>query len=389
MLVASNEISAVHVVASVADEAAGPSYSVPRLCEALAADSINVQLFSVGEGGTHECNGYRHSRFLQDWKTVPFLTQLRVSKSLKSALLSADKADIIHAHGLWLMPNVYPAWAAKQAAKSYIVSPRGMLGSGALKFSRIRKQICWWAMQASALQAASCLHATSEQEYNDIRRAGLRQPVAVIPNGIDVPAIAPKAKSPRATRTVLFLGRLHPKKGLEGLIAAWASLEGRHPDWQLEIVGPVDNAYARSLQRVVAEKDIKRVWFIGPLYGAEKFAAYETADLFVLPTLDDNFALTVAEALAQGTPVISTKGAPWRGLDRHGCGWWIEHGVDALKMALERAMRLDRVHLAAMGAAGRNWMQREFSWGSVAREMGSVYQWLARQGPQPACIVTD
>ena len=386
----SNGITVTHVVASVAEGASGPSYSVPRLCEALAAGDIHVQLFSVGEGPQEQLKGYRHSQFRQNWKAVPLLSQLRASRSLQSALqLAGENSDIIHAHGLWLMPNIYPASVAMVTGRPLVVSPRGMLSSAALEFSQIRKRVFWWALQESALREASCLHASSEQEYNDIRRAGLRQPVAIIPNGIDIPPKPEGNKSTNDYRTLLFLGRLHPIKGLEGLVAAWALIENAHSDWQLDIVGPVDNAYAQALRRTVQDKGIKRVRFIGQLYGAAKNQAYEAADLFVLPTLEDSFALVIAEALAHGVPVITTKGAPWQGLNTHGCGWWIDHGVDALKLALESAMSLERDGLARMGAAGRDWMQRDFSWGSIARTTASVYGYLAGRSEQPSCIIVD
>jgi glycosyltransferase involved in cell wall biosynthesis len=382
--------SIVHVIDSVAEEASGPSYSVPRLCEALARNGDRVRLLSLGEPDKVEAGGYSHDRFYQDWTTVPVLARLRASHALYSALTSlAPEVDVIHAHGLWLMSNVYPAWVAKRSGKPLIVSPRGMLGAAALQFSRWRKRAFWLALQAAALRSASCLHATSDAELADIRAAGLWQPVAVIPNGIDVPERGTTKRPSDRSRTVLFLGRIHPKKGIDSLLAAWAAVEGKHPDWRLEIVGPLEGDYAGALERIIANKRLARARLAGPLYGADKFGAYAEADLFVLPTLNENFAMTVAEALAQGTPVISTKGAPWQGLEQHGCGWWIDHGVDALATTLDRAMNLERDRLAEMGTAGRVWMQRDFSWTAIAREMSSVYGWLAGRGQRPSSVIAE
>ena len=112
---------------------------------------------------------------------------------------------------------------------------------------------------------------------------------------------------------------------------------------------------------------LTRVSVEGPIYGDAKTAAYREADLFVLPTLNENFGLTVAEALAAGTPAISTKGAPWSGLESEGCGWWIDHGVEPLAAALAHAMALPREALKAMGDKGREWMARDFSWDRVAQ----------------------
>jgi glycosyltransferase involved in cell wall biosynthesis len=124
---------------------------------------------------------------------------------------------------------------------------------------------------------------------------------------------------------------------------------------------------------------LTRVSVEGPIYGDAKTTAYEDADVFVLSTLNENFGLTVAEALAAGTPVISTKGAPWSGLESEGCGWWIDQGVEPLAAALARTMGLPREALKAMGNKGREWMMRDFSWDRVAHDMLDVYLWLAQR----------
>jgi len=108
-----------------------------------------------------------------------------------------------------------------------------------------------------------------------------------------------------------------------------------------------------------------------------------------MPTLNENFALTVAEALAAGTPAISTKGAPWSGLKSEGCGWWIDHGVEPLAAALAHSMTLPFQTLKAMGDKGREWMARDFSWDRVAHDMLGVYLWLARSAEPPPAIRFD
>jgi glycosyltransferase involved in cell wall biosynthesis len=380
----------LHVLDSISDEASGPSYSVPRLCGALAKQGAAVQLLTIGDSHSSSCLGFRHEAYPADFSHIPILGQLRFSSALKGALARfAETATIIHMHGLWRMPNVYPASAALRARSHLVLSPRGMLGGAALKFSSYKKQLFWTLIQGSAARAAACLHATSRQEYQDIRDFGLEAPIAIIPNGIDVPPAAPKRQPTGERRTLLYLGRLHPKKGLERLLDAWELIEDLHPDWQLDIVGPIDGDYAQMLKGRIDARANSRVRLAGPLYGEEKMNAYRQADLFVLPTLNENFAMTVAEALAQGTPVISTKGAPWAELANNGCGWWIDHGAEPLAAAMQEAMDMRWERLAAMGEAGRAWMGRDFDWNAVARSMRSVYDWLSGQGARPACVVVD
>jgi glycosyltransferase involved in cell wall biosynthesis len=183
---------------------------------------------------------------------------------------------------------------------------------------------------------------------------------------------------------VLFLGRIHPKKGLEQLILAWKEICFRHQGWQLNIVGPLDSLYAQELR--IKLKEAPGIYVLGPLYGAEKIDAYRQADIFVLPSQNENFAMTVAEALAQETPVISTTGTPWAGLETHGCGWWIDQGVAPLATALDEAMATPAGKLVTMGQAGRQWMERDFNWDAVSASMHEVYRWLCNQRSAPDCV---
>ncbi|MEL7050010.1 MAG: glycosyltransferase, partial [Pseudomonadota bacterium] len=281
------------------------------------------------------------------------------------------------------------AWAAGQAGTPLMVSPHGMLGGGALAFSPFKKRAFHAVLQQRALQAVSCFHATSQKELEDFRAFGLKGPVAVIPNGIDVPVdqrSRPATSVDHGPRMVLYLGRLHPKKGLDQLLHAWARVEHLNPDWHLCIVGPLNVAYAKVLRRLRHTLHLNRLEFRDGVYGLEKSNLLSRADLVVLPTLDENFGIVVAEALAHRTPVICTRGAPWQGLDHHGCGWWIDHGVDPLADALNAAMALPRSALDAMGAVGRDWMARDFTWAHAVSDTEAVYRWMLSGGPQPDCV---
>ena len=380
----------MHVITGLDPAHGGPSYTVPRLCQALATVGAEAQLLSVA--GADECNitfdGDGGGCFPRDWTRVPVVRDLRCSSSLARALHElAPKADVIHDHGLWLMPNVDAGRAALLAGKPFIVAPRGMLAPAALAFSRLKKRIVWVLLQGKVVRRAACIHATSEQEHDEIRAFGLNNPVAIIPNGIDLPE--PKARSMSGTaagRIVLSLGRIHPKKGLDRLVRAWATLEAVHPDWRLRIVGPDERGHAGELIALAAELKARRVSVEKSVAGDAKVAAYQQADVFVLPTLNENFAITVAEALAAGTPVIATKGAPWRDLAREGCGWWIGDGVEPLVAALATAMAMRPEALQAMGAKGRTWMARDFSWDRVAHDMFNVYRWLSSGGEVPSTV---
>lgn len=380
---------AAQIVASLANEAAGPSYSVRRLAESLAERGMRSEVLSVGERAS-DIGSERV--FPARLSHAPVVGRLLVSPALRAAVAeAAADGAVLHNHGLWLMPNVYPGLIAKHQGTPLIVSPRGMLGPAALQFSRLKKKVFWNIAQGPALRTVSCLHATAPEEAEDIRAFGLRAPIAVIPNGIDVPQerIRKRPRPSGEPRTLLHLGRIHPKKGIDRLLRAWARVEPAHPDWNLRIVGPDEGGHTNSLRNLARQIQLKRVTFDGPLYASEKQAAYEQADLFVLPTLNENFGMVVAEALANGIPAICSKGAPWAGLETERCGWWIDHGPEPMAAALDTALGLPDAERAAMGARGRAWMARDFGWDGIADRMAQVYAWCLGRGDRPGCVVIE
>jgi glycosyltransferase involved in cell wall biosynthesis len=391
---AGGHLRAVHVIAGLDATHGGTSYSVPRLCAALAATGTETTLLSVA-GAEGSCEtpsiGYGDRRFAQDYAYIPILRNLRSSSALSMALRDvAVAADVIHNHGLWLMPNVRAGWEAARVRKPLIISPRGMLSPAALMFSRLKKRAFWRLLQGPVMRGAACIHVTSEQEYQEIREFGLATPVTIIPNGIDLaePRAEPRKRdSPH--RVLLSLGRIHPKKGLDRLIRAWARIEAVRPNWQLRIVGPSELGHRDQLSALVTALGVTRVSIEEAIYGQAKQAAYRDADLFVLPTLNENFGLTVGEALASGTPVISTKGAPWCGLESEGCGWWIDHGVEPLTAVLAEVTAMSREALQDMGVKGRAWIARDFSWDRIARNMLDAYRWLTGTAEIPSTVRLD
>jgi glycosyltransferase involved in cell wall biosynthesis len=311
---------------------------------------------------------------------------------LKAAVASGT-LGIVHSHGMWQMPVVYPGWAchAQKQAK-LVVSPRGTFSQWAFASGSPVKRLFWPLVQRPALAGCVCFHATAMSEYRDIRRMGFTQPVAVIPNGIDIPDLLPKVEGP--IRTLLFLGRIHPVKGLDWLLNAWAVLQRQFPHWRLRIVGSDagylgGSGYLPKMKEFSTSLRLDRVEFAGELRGAEKLAAYREAELFVLPSHTENFGIAVAEALAAGTPALVSKGAPWEGLEANGCGWWVDLGTEALVEGLAKAMSRTPVELAEMGRLGRDWMAREFSWPHIGAAMAETYAWLTTGGQAPACVRLD
>ncbi|MER8867813.1 glycosyltransferase [Mesorhizobium sp. M0751] len=381
----------VQIVGSIDAEAAGPSYSVLQLARAIARTGNQVELMSLGEPSSTVEEGVKVSKFDRDFRGLPQLKKLGLSSGMKSKLVKiAPTAEILHTHGLWMMPNVYPAQIAKTHKVPFVVSTRGMLSPAALEYSKSIKSVFWVIAQRAAIEAASLIHATSEQEYEDIRAFGLRQPVVILPNGVGIhhwPARKRLDPPDRGLAVVLYLGRLHPIKRVETLIQAWAAIEDHFPHWKLEIRGPGEPNYVRKLTQEAVGLGLKRCTFGDAAYGDQKHELYRRAGLFVLPSSSENFAMTVAESLACGTPVITTKATPWRGLETNQCGWWIDHGVEPLKKALDAALSIGTEELNAMGARGQGWMMRDFAWAEIGDRMLEAYRWIRDEGSVPSTIV--
>ena len=380
-----HELKVAHVVPHLDNEAAGPTQSVLRLCESLALEGLSIDLHTMAAGRQPVgVNLIAHPQ----WRA---LGRFGFSFGIVRALAEAGRSvDIVHNHSLWSGSNMVAGLTARRGRALLVTSPRGTLSPEARARSSLKKWL-FKPLQWPAVTRSALLHATSRMEYEDIRRIRIPQPVAIIPNGIDVPEIVEERaeESQRTFARMLFLGRLHPIKGVEMLLEAWRELQDRHPHWELVVAGGGEHAYVQGLQAMTVRLGLRRVSFPGPVFGPDKARLYRASDLFVLPTKTENFGMAVAEALAQGLPVVTTRRAPWPGLVDNRCGWWIERSLRDLVEALDKAMSLEAGELKQMGLRGRQWMIAEYDWRSIARNMKAVYQWLCRGGEAPSCVMVE
>ncbi len=393
-------LRACQVVALINRDTGGPAVTVPRLASLLAGCGVESHLATLDYpelGPQTPISDVRVTsvpaglltRRLRGWS--PDLAQRLNS-------LATGGLDLIHSHGLWMFPNLYARQAATRARLPLIISPRGMVEEWSLGRSRMKKFVAWNVFERRNLASARLFHATSAAEASSLRSLGLRQPIAVIPNGIDLPVINTiparavlEQKYPALVgrRWLLFLSRVHPKKGVSELLRAWGELAPRFADWHLIVAGPDPDGYGETTRLEALEQGIAdRVTFTGMIAGAEKECVLGHADLFVLPTHSENFGIAIAEALAHGVPVITTTGAPWSELRETRSGWWIDLDQQALVGALDSALRLPSSGLREMGARGRALMEQKYSWPGAAQQMFATYLWLCRRGPQPSCVQT-
>lgn len=326
---------------------------------------------------------------VQIFRASPLFLGLQgYSIELKS-ILSGIESDIFHGNGLWQFPVHCMAKVAQKTNVPYIISPHGMLEPWALNAGKLKKKIALWVFQFSDLELAACIHTTAQQEADNVRKLGFKNPIAVIPNGINLSEFSfPIQKQEKAKRTVLFLSRIHPSKGIELLIKAWECLPvSLRNGWQIKIAGNGEQKYITSLQQIIKIKSLENeISIIGPQFGNDKLKTYHEADLFVLPTYSENFGIVVAEALACGIPVITTKNTPWEELNTRNAGWWIEIGVEPLVSALLKAMQLSNVQRQQMGQNGHQLVTENYSIELVTLKMIKLYDWVLGRTEKPSFV---
>ncbi len=383
-----------HTIAGLHTRSGGPTRTVTRLVESLAMeDGVNVTLLSQSLVGDpvfpmSELKTKRHVAMSYSRRAIQFGLPLR---KLVIDTVKNDPPQIIHDHGVWLPTNYFVSAIARNNNIPLVIHPRGMLEPWALEYRAKKKILAMFLYQKRILNSAVLFMATSFQEAENLREIGLKQPIAVIPNGVDLPEICTNKPVDGVQEdrkcNALFLSRIHPKKGLLGLVEAWGRV--RPENWHLRIAGPDEAGYlAEVLQKIKLLGLESSIEYVGEVEGEAKATLFENADLFILPSYSENFGVVVAEALAYGVPVITTTGTPWQGLLEHRCGWWIEPTIDALTVTLQDAFNVNLSTLKDMGGKGRI-LAQEYNWQHIAEQTADVYQWILGEKVMPACVLCD
>jgi glycosyltransferase involved in cell wall biosynthesis len=311
--------------------------------------------------------------------------------------LDASGADLAHVHGIWTYPSLAASRWSRRHQRPYLVSVHGMLSPYALRLRRWKKLLAASLFERDVLRRAACLHACTTRELESFRKFGLRNPVCVIPNGIDLP-FGPAALRPHPPwidsvepggKVLLYLGRLHPSKGLPTLLNAWARARiqrGKESkQWDLVIAGWGEERYEQELRAHARAAGVAQsVHFIGPQFGEQKEAAFQSADGFVLPSLSEGLPMAVLEAWGYSLPVLMT---PECNLPE---GFLTNSAlkIETAEMAkgLEEFVAMSDLERADMGTRGRELVVKQFTWPRIAAQVREVYQWIVGGGQQPGCV---
>ncbi|WP_349631423.1 glycosyltransferase [Bradyrhizobium sp. BR 10289] len=296
--------------------------------------------------------------------------------------------DIFHVHNLWTCAERAMVNLRRRGIGTpYVFSPRGSMSPWALAHRRWKKQLSWPLWEKTLIANATCFHALNEAEVEMIRQVGAKGPICVIPNGVSVPATISRSLN-RRERKLLFLGRLHPIKGLSELINAWGRLPARVRDeWKLVLAGWDDSLQADEYRAHAARVASDSIIFPGPVFGPQKDELFRDADAFILPSHSEGLPTSVLEAWSFGLPAVITDACNLTVGVSRGAAVRIAPEADSICNVLTHFLSQPDQIMQKMGQAGRQLVEEKFSWKSVAVEMAAVYHWLLHGGDRPRSVV--
>jgi len=361
----------------------GPIFSLFGLCNALGGKAeIDLRILTTDAAGPRLSEQVKVSSF--PMRYAPgydvYMTRRRWGSEVSPRLLSllgpmVRWADVVHITGTYSFPVIPALFLCRIWRKPLVWSPRGALQRWAGTSHRAAKW-AWERLCNRLLVEGRCvLHVTSEAEGRMSAIRIPRAPIACIPNGIELPQLENGRQwRPGGEFRLLFIGRLDPIKGIENLLRALKTPMAENA--RLSICGSGAKDYEDKLRQLVATLALgARVRFLGHVDRPEKSRVFFESDACILPSFSENFGMVVLEALAHGIPVIASRGTPWAGLERQGCGLWVDNSPAGLAEAIQQ---IERADLDIMGTRGRQWMEKDYGWTSIADRMFEVYKEITR-----------
>lgn len=392
-------------ITSISLKGGGPSRSVPMLVKGLAEVGVDITLmtFRSDDMNTHALEGTSAK--------IKVLEEGASAKEMEDFIL-AEKFDLIQMQSMWDLPYHKLAQIARKHSIPYLITPRGMLEPWSLSQKRWKKKLAMMLYQMKDLQKAACIFTTAEMEAQHVRELGVKVPMSVIPNGIETDGYACRPSMEGVKKQILFLSRVHVKKGIEILIEAFCKLRDERlklrgerlglRDWSVVIVGNGEEDYIKTLELKVKSLESEDcIKILPPVFGEAKTKLYQESSIFCLPSYSENFGMVIAEAMSCGVPAITTNGTPWQllngdcttmgaSLDMLGddkrTGWCIELSVENLENTLREAMSMDPVALYEMGQRGSRMINENFNYRSVAKKTKRLYEWIVEGGQEPEFI---
>ena len=367
-------------VSSLDVNSGGPSRSVPMLVKGLAELGVDVTLMTIRSENMniHALEGTTAKLKVLE----PSFSRREIAQYLKD-----EKFNLIQIQSMWDLPYHKVMVEARKLGIPYIITPRGMLDPWSLAHKKWKKKLAWWLYQHNDVQKAACVFTTAKMEAEHVCNLGITTYKSVISNGIETSAYPCKTSIDVVKKQVLFLSRIHEKKGIELLFEAWKRIHHDFADWQLLIVGNGEAEYIHSLENRVESLGLKDcIKILPPVFGEAKIKVYQESALFCLPSFSENFGMVIAESMSCGTPVITTTNCPWNILNDTNTGWCIDLSVDNLERTLREALPMSPTDLYKMGQKASKLIYENFDYQSVTRKTLRLYEWLLNGGGKPEFV---
>ena len=386
----------VNLVQSISRAGGGLFYSVRRLTESIKAlPDMDIAVHSLrDEFSDEDIESWRDIRVVAHRTAGPKI--FGYAPAMLEGLMGED-AELVHAHGVWMYPSVVATRWQRRTQKPYLISPHGMLDPWAVRNSRWKKALAHLLYESRFQGGAACLRALCVAEAEGIRKHGSRNPIVVIPNGVDLPAQLSDtppdwhARIPAGKRTLLYLGRIHPKKNLQSLLHAWSGLSKRYATvaegWHLVIAGWDQGGYQAQLMKLAGELAIESsISFVGPQYDEAKHRTLSATDAFVLPSLSEGLPMAVLEAWAYRLPVAMTSECNIPKAFEVDAAVQIGTTASGLEEGLAGFLAMADADRVKLGIAGRLLTESDYAWEAVASQMDLCYRWILGGGPPPPSL---
>lgn len=332
------------------------------------------------------------------WGNIEVRSYKKIKFSLfgYSPLLWSDlkqmNIDLLHLHGIWMYPQLVSLRWKLKYNKPVVISPHGMLDAWALKNSSIKKKIIRKLFADKSFLTVDCIHALCYSEYKSIRKLGINKPIAIIPNGINIPEKFVKVDKPLGSKkTLLFIGRIHPKKGIELLIDALNSLKMKDStflkNWNVEIIGWDQENHLEELKIKCSKYNLQsNIRFVGPLFGEDKKTKLKSVDAFILPSYSEGLPMSVLEAWSYRLPVLMTKECNLPEGFKTNSAIELKLDSEHISLMLEKINKLNDSELIKIGDSGFKLVSKKFTWEKVAIDMEATYNWLLTKKNKPDFI---
>lgn len=364
-------------ISSLSLKSGGPSQSVPLLVKGLASAGVDVTLMTIySEDMNTKC--------LEGTSAKLKILDSPCNRNIVEEYIVSEKFDIIQLQSIW---DIYYHMVAKIARKyhiPYIFTPRGMLEPWSLSQKYLKKKFALAFYQKRDLKMSACIYTTADMEADHVRELGLKVPVCVIPNGVDTETYPCRTSIDKVKKQILFLSRIHVKKGVEILIDSFHHMHKEFMDWKVVIVGNGEYDYINELKDRINRLGLQDCIEIKPpVYGEEKIKLYQESSIFCLPSFSENFGMVIVEAMSCGVPVLTTTNCPWQILNEKNVGWCVDLSVENIEKTLRNALSLPAEKLYAMGQRGSRLVYENFNYHNTSQKTKKLFEWLLKGGKSP------